>query len=209
MGVGVRPSVRREKVLVFSGCNSGGGRISLRDLRERWQSRGGQRASAAAPRGGRFLASRVPLTGAAHLHRRQDQRASRQAASVSRRHRQGAAVAGPRPAASTAEPTRLGPGRGPISMGMRMVRRSRRAIAPDSINWNAPDHQHGGVPSVGRGRMRHHHDVRLHHATVVKRLHAGSHGAATVAAPSPPPRPAPLHRASRSIRARPAHHQTT
>ena len=37
---------------------------------------------------------------------------------MSGRHSQGAAVAGPRPAASTAEPARLGPGRGPISMGM-------------------------------------------------------------------------------------------
>ena len=69
-------------------------------------------------RGGRWLAREVPLTGAAHLHGRQEQRAGRQAASMSGRHSQGAAVAGPRPAASTAEPARLGPGRGPISMGM-------------------------------------------------------------------------------------------
>jgi RNA polymerase sigma factor (sigma-70 family) len=49
---------------------------------------------------------------------RQEQRAGRQAAWMSGRHSQGAAVAGPRPAASTAEPARLGPRRGPISMGM-------------------------------------------------------------------------------------------
>ena len=69
-------------------------------------------------RGGRWLAREVPLTGAAHLHGRQEQRAGRRAAWMSGRHSQGAAVAGPRPAASTAEPARLGPGRGPISMGM-------------------------------------------------------------------------------------------
>ena len=76
------------------------------------------RASAAPSRGGRWLAREVPLTGAAHLHRRQEQRAGRQAASMSGQHSQGAAVAGPRPATSTAEPARLEPGRGPISMGM-------------------------------------------------------------------------------------------
>ena len=69
-------------------------------------------------RGGRWLAREVRLTGAAHLHGRQEQRAGRQAAWMSGRHSQGAAVAGPRPAASTAEPARLGPGRGPISMGL-------------------------------------------------------------------------------------------
>src|SRR5271157_5315110 len=65
---------------------------------------------AARSRGGRRLAREIPLAGAAHLHGRQEQRAGRPAASVSGRYSQGAAVAGPRPAASTAEPARLGPG---------------------------------------------------------------------------------------------------
>ncbi len=86
--------------------DSGGGRISL-GTRARCEP---QRAPAASPRGGRWLAREVPLAGAAHLHGRQEQRAGRQAASVSGRHGQGAAVAGPRPVASTIERTRLGPG---------------------------------------------------------------------------------------------------
>ena len=69
-------------------------------------------------RGGRRLAREVPLAGAALLHRRQEQRAGRPAASASGRHDQGAAFAGSRAAASPTVPPRSGPGRGPIPMGM-------------------------------------------------------------------------------------------
>ena len=106
------PSAGTSRPIHTADGDSGGGRISL-GARARCES---QRAPAAPPRGGRWLAREVPLAGAAHLHGRQEQRAGRQAASVSGRHSQGAAVAGPRPAASTAVPARLGPGRGPISV---------------------------------------------------------------------------------------------